>query len=125
MHDGEDATMHAEASASDDGTAYPASYVSQSGTRSNIYDRALEAFHTTYDTLLLKASFTTLRKRDRKRERQRLGQAAKRKKILEDVVAVGPKGDSGRRIGRRKEKLLREVEEKRRRWKERERMNME
>ncbi|KAF8993088.1 signal recognition particle 14kD protein-domain-containing protein [Cyathus striatus] len=124
-HDGEDTTMHADAS--NDTTEYPCLVRVTDGDKvkfsTTIAPGALEAFHATYGTLL-KSSFTTLRKRDKKREKQRLEQAAKRKKkILEDVVVEGPKRGAGRRIRQRKEKALRKVEEKRRGWEERERMS--
>ncbi|KAF8995582.1 hypothetical protein BDQ17DRAFT_1365524, partial [Cyathus striatus] len=62
MRDGEDATMHTEASAIDDGTACPSLVRVTDGDEikisTTIAPGSLEAFHTTYDSLL-KASFTT------------------------------------------------------------------
>ncbi|KAK1232493.1 hypothetical protein PQX77_004344 [Marasmius sp. AFHP31] len=56
----------------------------------------LPAFHREYGTLL-KASMTTLRKRDKKREKQRAEQVALRKKRLnEPVVVDGAKRGKGR-----------------------------
>ncbi|KAJ8078464.1 hypothetical protein PM082_012746 [Marasmius tenuissimus] len=56
----------------------------------------LPAFHREYGTLL-KGSMTTLRKRDKKREKQRAEQVALRKKRLnEPVVVDGAKRGKGR-----------------------------
>lgn len=57
----------------------------------------LDKFHHAFGALL-KASMTTLRKRDKKREKQRAEQAARRKKkMTEPVVVDGPKRGNGRR----------------------------
>ncbi|KAI5998261.1 hypothetical protein EDD15DRAFT_2162560, partial [Pisolithus albus] len=57
----------------------------------------LVKFHTVYGSLL-KASFTTLRKRVKKREKQRAEQAARRKQLMmEPVVIKGPKHGNGRK----------------------------
>jgi len=57
----------------------------------------LDKFHAAYGTLL-KASMTTLRKRDKKREKQRLEQAARRKKKMTETFAIeGSKRGSGRK----------------------------
>jgi len=54
-------------------------------------------FHATYGTLL-KASMSTLRKRDKKRERQKAEDAAQRKKRMATLITVeGPKRGNGRR----------------------------
>ncbi|KIK94431.1 hypothetical protein PAXRUDRAFT_828010 [Paxillus rubicundulus Ve08.2h10] len=64
----------------------------------------LSKFHTAYGTLL-KASFTALRKRDKKREKQRAEQFAKRKqRIAEPVIVSGPKRGNGRRKRQRLDK---------------------
>ena len=80
----------------------------------------LEIFHSTYGNLL-KASMTTLRKRDKKREKQRAEEIAKRKRRLaEDIVVEGPKRGNGRRKRQRKMKAALRLEESRKRAQERE-----
>ncbi|KAK0500885.1 signal recognition particle, SRP9/SRP14 subunit [Armillaria luteobubalina] len=57
----------------------------------------LHKFHSTYGSLL-KASMSTLRKRDKKREKQRAEEIARRKKKLsEPIVVEGKKRGNGRR----------------------------
>ncbi|KAK0466136.1 uncharacterized protein EV420DRAFT_1510029, partial [Desarmillaria tabescens] len=64
----------------------------------------LHKFHSAYGSLL-KASMTTLRKRDKKREKQRAEEAARRKKKLsEPIVVEGKKRGNGRRKRQRKMK---------------------
>jgi signal recognition particle subunit SRP14 len=61
----------------------------------------LEKFHYEYGTLL-KASMSTLRKRDKKRERLRTEELAKKKKrLMEEIVISGPKRGAGRRKRKR------------------------
>ena len=56
----------------------------------------LEKFHSEYGTLL-KAGMSTLRKRDKKREKLRAEELAKKKKrLMEAVVVSGPKRGAGR-----------------------------
>jgi hypothetical protein len=56
----------------------------------------LEKFHSEYGTLL-KAGMSTLRKRDKKREKSRAEELAKKKKrLMEAVVVSGPKRGAGR-----------------------------
>lgn len=60
----------------------------------------------------MKASFTTLRKRDKKREKQRAEQLAKRKqRMAEPVVVDGPKRGNGRRKRQRKVKAAKRQEQ--------------
>lgn len=61
----------------------------------------LEKFQSEYGTLL-KASMSTLRKRDKKREKLRAEELAKKKKRLAEEIAVsGPKRGAGRRKRKR------------------------
>ncbi|KAI6159275.1 hypothetical protein EDD17DRAFT_1876717 [Pisolithus thermaeus] len=54
---------------------------------------------------LLKTSFTTLRKRDKKREKHRAEQAARRKqRMAEPIVIKGPKRGNGRKKRQRQVK---------------------
>jgi signal recognition particle subunit SRP14 len=62
----------------------------------------LEAFHTSYGTLL-KSSMTTLKKRDKKKEKARHERALLRRRKLEEVITVeGPKRGAGRRKRQRR-----------------------
>ena len=80
----------------------------------------LDKFNAIYGSLL-KASMTTLRKRDKKREKQRSEQAARRrKKMTELVVVEGPKRGNGRRIRQRKIKAAMKQQEAQRKFRERE-----
>ena len=61
----------------------------------------LERFHSEYGTLL-KSSMSTLRKRDKKRERLRAEELTKKKRRLTEEVAVsGPKRGPGRKKRKR------------------------
>jgi signal recognition particle subunit SRP14 len=80
----------------------------------------LEKFHHAYGTLL-KASMSTLRKRDKKREKLRVEQAARRKKkMTEPIVVDGPKRGNGRRKRQRLFKALAKQEVSQQKAKERE-----
>ncbi|KAF9237099.1 signal recognition particle SRP9/SRP14 subunit [Melanogaster broomeanus] len=98
-HDGEDATM-SDGGAQDD-KEYPCLIRLTDGKTANFSTHVppsdLVKFHTAYGTLL-KSSLTTLRKRDKKRERQRAEQLTKRKqRMAEPVLVNGPKRGNGRR----------------------------
>jgi signal recognition particle subunit SRP14 len=70
---------------------------------------------------LLKAHMTSLRKRDKKRDKYRVEQAAKRKKqMTEPIVLDGPKRGSGRRQRQRKFKALLKQQESQKKFRERE-----
>ena len=61
----------------------------------------MERFHSEYGTLL-KASMSTLRKRDKKRERLRADALTqKKKRLMENVVISGPKRGAGRKKRKR------------------------
>ncbi|KAI0732431.1 signal recognition particle SRP9/SRP14 subunit [Fomitopsis betulina] len=80
----------------------------------------LESFHATYGALL-KSSMTTLRKRDKKREKQRAEEIARRKrKLAEEIIVEGPKRGAGRRKRQRKLKAAAKQAEARKRVQERE-----
>ncbi|KAG9048832.1 hypothetical protein FS837_011915 [Tulasnella sp. UAMH 9824] len=62
-----------------------------------ILSAELGKFHAAY-AALLKASMSTLRKRDKKKEKQKAEQAALwKKKLAEEIVIEGPKRGNGRR----------------------------
>ncbi|KAF8648782.1 hypothetical protein AX16_006164 [Volvariella volvacea WC 439] len=80
----------------------------------------LPKFHSAYGTLL-KTSMITLRKRDKKREKQHQEQAQlRRKKASEAIVAEGPKRGNGRRKRQRKVKAALKQEESKKKFLERE-----
>ncbi|KAG6919094.1 hypothetical protein DXG01_009347 [Tephrocybe rancida] len=80
----------------------------------------LMKFHAAYGALV-KASMTTLRKRDKKREKIRSEQAAQRKKkMTEQVVLDGPKRGKGRRKRQRQVKALLKQQASQQKFKERE-----
>lgn len=80
----------------------------------------LDKFHATYGALL-KASMMTLRKRDKKREKQRAEQqVARKRKIAETVDVRGPKRGSGRRKRQRLVKAALRQEEARKKASEKE-----
>jgi hypothetical protein len=61
----------------------------------------LNKFHSEYGTLL-KASMSTLRKRDKKREKLRADELVKKKKrATEEVIISGPKRGAGRKKRKR------------------------
>jgi len=80
----------------------------------------LDKFHAAYGSLI-KASMGTLRKRDKKREKQRAEEAAARKRKLANTVIVdGPKRGAGRRKRQRKIKAATRQDEARKRAQDRE-----
>ncbi|KAJ7894563.1 signal recognition particle, SRP9/SRP14 subunit [Mycena leptocephala] len=100
IHDGENVEM-APVEGVDDDREYPCLVrVTDGGTAkfsTKVNSSELDKFHHAFGALL-KASMTTLRKRDKKREKQRAEQAARRKKkMTEPVVVDGPKRGNGRR----------------------------
>lgn len=145
-HDGDDATMKIEEGASDtreypclvratDGKSakfstrvslvlsviFP-SFQSQFSFKYSLQvdSKQLLKFQAVYGSLL-KASMTTLRKRDKKRDKQRLEQATKRKKqMTEPIVLDGSKRGSGRRQRQRKLKALIKQQESQKKFRERE-----
>ncbi|OBZ78920.1 Signal recognition particle protein [Grifola frondosa] len=120
-YDGGDAHM----SSPDDGEKeYPCLIRVTNGKEANFSTRVepgeLEKFQAAYGTLL-KASMNTLRKRDKKREKQRAEEVARRKRRLaEDIAIEGPKRGNGRRKRQRKVKVALKLEESRNKAKERE-----
>ncbi|KIM82246.1 hypothetical protein PILCRDRAFT_820631 [Piloderma croceum F 1598] len=80
----------------------------------------LDAFHATYGTLL-KGSMGTLRKRDKKREKQRAEEAAKRKRRMTEPIPIeGPKRGSGRKKRQRRIKAAMKQEDSRQQAQKRE-----
>ncbi|PCH34300.1 signal recognition particle SRP9/SRP14 subunit [Wolfiporia cocos MD-104 SS10] len=119
-HDGEDANMSAE---DDETKEYPILVRATDGREISISTRVapgqLEQFHSAYGALL-KASMTTLRKRDKKREKQKAEEVARKKRRLaEEVIVEGPKRGAGRKKRQRKMKALAKQEETRKRIHER------
>ncbi|KAI9569546.1 signal recognition particle, SRP9/SRP14 subunit [Boletus coccyginus] len=105
--DGEDATMD---SVGPDEKEFPCLIRVTNGKRANFSTHVtpsdLPKFHAAYGGLL-KASFTALRKRDKKREKQRAEQLAKRKqRMAEPVIIDGPKRGNRRRKRQRKVKAV-------------------
>ncbi|KAJ7292635.1 signal recognition particle, SRP9/SRP14 subunit [Mycena rebaudengoi] len=123
VHDGEDVSM-AQASGADDTREYPCLVrVTDGGAvkfSTHVTSSQLGKFHQAYGTLL-KASMSTLRKRDKKREKQRAEQAARRKKkMTEPVVVAGPKRGNGRRKRQRLVKAVVRQQESQQKAQERE-----
>ncbi|KDR85982.1 hypothetical protein GALMADRAFT_397356 [Galerina marginata CBS 339.88] len=122
-HDGEDAAMKHEESTSDT-RKYPC-LVRVTDGKSTKFSTKVESsellkFHAHYGNLL-KASMTTLRKRDKKREKLRSEEAAKRKKLMtEPIVLDGHKRGKGRRQQQRKIKALLKQQESQKKYQERE-----
>ncbi|KAI0782405.1 signal recognition particle, SRP9/SRP14 subunit [Irpex lacteus] len=117
-HVGED-----ESKASDpvnDTKEYPCLVRVTNGKDANFSTRVepgqLEKFHSEYGVLLKASISPLLRKRDKKREKQRAEEVARRKKRLaEDVVVEGPKRGAGRRKRTRLLKRAIKQEEQRKR----------
>ncbi|EIW87344.1 signal recognition particle SRP9 SRP14 subunit [Coniophora puteana RWD-64-598 SS2] len=85
-----------------------------------IHPDHLTVFHAAYGNIL-KASMTTLRKRDKKREKQRAESiAAKKARTAKPVVIDGPKRGKGRRKRQRKVKAALKQEEMKERQAKRE-----
>ncbi|KAJ7641322.1 signal recognition particle, SRP9/SRP14 subunit [Roridomyces roridus] len=117
IHDGEDVAM------ADDAREYPCLVRATNGTikfSTHVRSNELEKFHAVYGALL-KSSMTTLRKRDKKREKQRAEEAAlRKKKVLDAVVVDGPKRGNGRKKRQRQLKAQAKQQDSQRKAKERE-----
>ncbi|KAI6017484.1 signal recognition particle SRP9/SRP14 subunit [Pisolithus marmoratus] len=110
-YDGGDAVMHDE---DDSNKEYPCLVRVTDGKKTQFSTHVkpgdLMKFHATYGSLL-KASFTTLRKRDKKREKHRAELAARRKqRMAEPVVIKGPKRGNGRKKRQRQVKAAIKLE---------------
>ncbi|KAK7043736.1 hypothetical protein VNI00_008348 [Paramarasmius palmivorus] len=95
----DDASMEPQSQSED--AEYPCLVRATDGDKvkfsTRVMSSQLPAFHREYGTLL-KASMTSLRKRDKKREKQRAEQIAlKKKRLNEPVVVDGSKRGNGRR----------------------------
>ncbi|KAG2106966.1 signal recognition particle, SRP9/SRP14 subunit [Suillus discolor] len=106
-HDGDDTVMKEE-DGSDGSREYPCIVRVTDGKKAKFSTKILsvdlDKFHSAYGALL-KSSMTTLRKRDKKREKQRAEQFAKRKQRMADPVVIdGPKRGNGRRKRQRQVK---------------------
>jgi len=80
----------------------------------------LSKFYAAYGSLL-KTSLSTLRKRDKRKEKTRSEQTAKRKKRMTEAVVVnGPKRGAGRRKRQRQLKAAIKQQESQKKFKEKE-----
>ncbi|KAI6124272.1 signal recognition particle, SRP9/SRP14 subunit [Pisolithus croceorrhizus] len=111
-------TYHGEDAVMDDGDGsnreYPCLVRLTDGKKTQLSTHVKPAdlmrFHTAYGSFL-KASFTTLRKRDKKREKHRAEQAARRKqRMTEPIVIKGPKRGNGRKKRQRQVKAALKLE---------------
>ncbi|KAL5535855.1 hypothetical protein ACEPAF_3949 [Sanghuangporus sanghuang] len=83
----------------------------------------LDKFHAAYGALL-KSSMPSLRKRDKKREKDRAERVARsRKRMTEPVIVEGRKRGAGRRKRQRRIKAAKKQEESRRKFEERQAKN--
>ncbi|KAI6140729.1 signal recognition particle SRP9/SRP14 subunit, partial [Pisolithus tinctorius] len=110
-YDGEDVVMH-------DGDKSNKEYLclvrvtdgNKTQLSTHVKPADLMKFHAAYGSLL-KASFTTLRKRDKKREKHRAEQVARRKqRMAEPVIIKGPKRGNGRKKRQRQVKAAIKLE---------------
>ncbi|KAH7911628.1 signal recognition particle, SRP9/SRP14 subunit [Hygrophoropsis aurantiaca] len=120
IRDGEDSVMQS----GDESKEYPCIVRVTNGQdaefSTKVESSQLYKFHGAYGALL-KASMTTLRKRDKKREKLRAEQLAQRKqRLAEPVVVSGPKRGNGRRKRQRLAKAAVKQEEKKERIQKRE-----
>ncbi|PAV22572.1 signal recognition particle SRP9 SRP14 subunit [Pyrrhoderma noxium] len=121
-YEGEDAVMKDGNDVSDD-REYPCILRATDGKNVNISTHVLpgelEKFHSAYGALL-KGSMPSLRKRDKKREKEKAERIAARKKLAtEPIVVDGSKRGSGRRKRQRKVKAALKQEESRKKFEER------
>ncbi|PFH48103.1 hypothetical protein AMATHDRAFT_76885 [Amanita thiersii Skay4041] len=122
-HDGEDVAMKHDDEA-EDNREYPCLVRVTDGRGAKFSTKVvpgdLDKFHAAYGTLL-KASMSTLRKRDKKREKLRSEQAIRRKKkMTEPVVINGPKRGNGRRKRQRQIKAALKQKESQKKFNEKE-----
>lgn len=124
-YDEEDVTMKSEDVAAEDAREYPllVRVTNGKGTKfsTKVIPPDLEKFHVAYGALLKSSMSTLLRKRDKKREKLRAEQAARRKKRMTDPVIIdGPKRGKGRRKRQRQVKAALKQQESQKQFKERE-----
>ncbi|EJU02651.1 signal recognition particle SRP9/SRP14 subunit [Dacryopinax primogenitus] len=114
VHEGEDIKMNG--GGEEDGMEFSVLLRATDGHTkfsTRISPNDLEKYHSAYGTLL-KKSMSTLRKRDRKREKLRADlQAQREKRLMEDIKVDGPKRGNGRRKRQRQVKALRKQQEQR------------
>ncbi|KAI0778856.1 signal recognition particle, SRP9/SRP14 subunit [Trametes elegans] len=120
-HEGGDAHMSSE---QDDDKEFPCLVRVTDGketkTSTVVQPADLDKFHSAYGSLL-KSSMSTLRKRDKKREKHRAEEAARKKRRLqEQIVIEGAKRGNGRRKRQRKIKAALKLEESKKKAQERE-----
>ncbi|KAH9953367.1 signal recognition particle SRP9/SRP14 subunit [Russula dissimulans] len=117
-HDGDDVTMYS----ADDTREYPCIIRATDGKETNISTHItsgqLDKFLGAYSALL-KSSMSTLRKRDKKREKLRAEkQAARKQRLAEPILIEGPKRGSGRKKRQRRVKAASKQEAARQRIQE-------
>ncbi|PPR02723.1 hypothetical protein CVT26_009434 [Gymnopilus dilepis] len=124
-HDGEDAAMKLEDEGPTDTREY-ACLLRVTDGKSTKFSTVVKAdelpkFNAHYGNLLKTAMTATMRKRDKKREKIRAEEAAKRKqKMTEPVALTGRKRGKGRRQRQRQIKALLKQQESQKKFKERE-----
>ncbi|KAF8899426.1 signal recognition particle, SRP9/SRP14 subunit [Infundibulicybe gibba] len=109
---------------SDDTREYPCLLRATDGKKNAFSTRInsgqLPVFHAAYSSLL-KASMSTLKKRDKKREKLRSEQTARRRKLMSDPAVIdGPKRGNGRKKRQRQVKLALKQQKSQQKFKERE-----
>ncbi|KAF8274341.1 signal recognition particle, SRP9/SRP14 subunit [Lactarius quietus] len=119
-HDGDDATMDS----ADDSREYPCLVRVTDGKETqfstHITSGKLDKFLNAYGALL-KSSMSTLRKRDKKREKSRAEKVAARKQRLAEPIPIeGPKRGNGRKKRQRRIKAAIKQEAARQRMQEKE-----
>ncbi|KAF9528127.1 hypothetical protein CPB83DRAFT_854942 [Crepidotus variabilis] len=123
-HDGEDLAMKHENEGSSDTREYSCLVQLRDGHGTKFSTKVdssqLLKFQAVYGSLL-KASMTTLRKRDKKRERTRQDEATKRRqKMTAPIILEGHKRGKGRRQRQRKLKALVKQQDSQKKFQERE-----
>jgi len=121
-YDGDDAVMEAVDGGESDKKEYTCLVRATDGDKINFSTHVapghLEKFHAAYGALL-KSSMPTLRKRDKKREKERGERTALRKKRISEPINIeGPKRGKGRRKRQRLMKAALKQEEARKRAQE-------
>ncbi|KAM6498953.1 Signal recognition particle, SRP9/SRP14 subunit [Amanita muscaria] len=124
LHDGDDVLVKHEDDGAEDTREYPCLVRVTDGKKAKISTKIISSdlgkFHAAYGALL-KSSMSSLRKRDKKREKLRSEQAIRRKKkMTEPVVIDGPKRGASRRKRQRQIKAALKQQQSQQKLKERE-----
>ncbi|KAH9973198.1 hypothetical protein BGW80DRAFT_1308716, partial [Lactifluus volemus] len=119
-HDGDDVTMDSANELREYPCVIRVSNGKDAKFSTHVSSGQLDKFIGVYGTLL-KSSMSTLRKRDKKREKVRAEkQAARKQRLAEPISIEGPKRGNGRRKRQRKVKAALKHETARQRMQERE-----